>query len=518
MSTQKMGIAVLIGYMLLAFNYAIAAQEKQVKSTNIYLITHKKTIEYGKSFKIKLKVPLKNKINISTLLKPLKNNFNYSIISQVNNKTYVTYKIKLFSLHKGIILIPALKYKQYKSTPVNITVTAPLTQNNQPISVSIDKTNLNPWVREQIRIMVTITTTEKNIILNNANINQKGNDSYLIPQTTRKTTINGETRYKHKIGWDVFFLYAQNTTLSLPVIEYVKNGVPLYKFYFQKINFNVKKLPIYINPTIPIGKIILSSRYLELPKTLLQPNKIAIIQYTLTGKGVPAKWLPSLVQIYGLSKNTDINFSPLNIQLNTSVRNNSIIGKKITDFTFTPLSNGFLPIKNIQLQYFDPETGLLKSKIYKHPKLLVLHWFIQIILLFIFLYIIYAIILKTFWFIIRLFRKYKYYSKYRLKIRNAETFNDIKEALKDYSRAKEWPTNITTNQWLYRLSREYNIPDSLTNVCNTLNQSLYAIDYSCEIDGMKKIFLNILTNLKRKPKNIITYLNLARINSAYLFR
>ena len=502
----------LIVGLLFTFNTHAAEQINPVKLT-----VQKRTIEYGKSVKIEIKTLAKENINIPRLLKPLKKKFLYSITDRIKDKQYILHKIKLLPLQEGMLLIPSLHYKQYKTQPVNITVTSPLSKNNQAILVKLKQTNSTPWVREQVRIVATIITTDKNIILNNKNIIQKGSESYLIPQSTRKVIINDRVFYEHKTGWNLFFLYNQKVNLDLPAIEYIKDGVPRYKFHFQKIKINIRKLPVYVSPTIPVGKLSLTARYLELPKTLLQPGMTAIIQYSLIGKRIPAKWLPSLSQKYTVIHNPEINFSPIRTNLTTQIVNTDITGNKISDIAFTPYSNGQLPVQNIQLQYFDPETGLLKSIVYQHSSLLVLHWILQLILLVIIVSAMYFLITKTVCFTTQWFKRYRHRVQSRTRINHAETFSDIQLALQDFSLAENWPVNITLNQWLYRVQNKYKTPGNLQEICDSLNQSLYAMgcqSRTAEVEAMKTSLLDILKQLKKKRWQINRYLNRKRFSLA----
>jgi len=500
--TQQIIKITLVTCLLLTFNIQAAEQVNPVELNVI-----KKTVVYGKSLNIEVKTLTKENINISSLLKPLENNFLYSITNSDTAKRYTRYKIKLAPLQPEINRIPSLYYKQYKTQPVNINVTSPLSKTGQPVSVKLEHINSKPWVREQTSLIVTIITTDRNIILNNKNIQHKGSKSYLIPQSSKKMLINSQVFYKHRIGWNIFFLYEQIVNLSLPEIEYIKDGVPRYKFRFRKVKLNIKKLPVYVNPTIPVGKISLSARYLELPKILLQPDMTAIIQYSLVGNGIPAKWLPSLSQKYLITHNADINFSHITTKLETKTTTN-VLGRKLSDIAFTPKSNGLLPIKNIQLQYFDPETGLLKSVNYKHKPLLVLQGLLQIILILFMLAGIYLFISKTACFLGQWLKKHKHRLRCRSSLKRAETFSDIRLALQDFSMAEKWPVNVSLNQWLSQVQNKYITPANLQKICNSLNNNLYAMGNQPETDeleAIKESLLDILIRLKKKPRKINVY-------------
>jgi len=503
--TQTILKITLTACLFLVFNIQAAERASPIQ-VNI----QKKKLEYGKSLRIEIKTLTKENINIPSLLKPLSDNFSYSVTRSTTGKQYTLHNIKLSPLQTGDVQVPSLYYKQYKTQSVNINMTPPLSKIGQPVLVKLERINLTPWVREQTRIVATVITTDKNIVLNNKKTTNKGSESYLIPQSTKKVIKNNQIFYEYRIGWNVFFLYQQKVNMDLPVIEYIKDGVPKYKFHFRKTMFNVKQLPIYVNPTIPVGEISLSAHYLELPETLLQPNMTAIIQYSLTGNGIPAKWLPSLSQKYLVIRNAKINFSHITTKIETKMTNNNIIGSKVSDIAFTPHSNGMLPIENIQLQYFEPKTGLLKAVSYTHKPLLVLHWFLEIILLLLIFTGGYLFISKILSFSMQRFKKYKHQMQCRSKIRQATTFSDIRAAFQEFSLAENWPVNITLNQWFYHVQNKYKTPDNLQTICNSLNQNMYAMNYPLktgEIEATKTSLLNILKHLKKKPRKLKMHFN-----------
>ena len=467
------------------------------------------SIEYGKSLTINFNLRKSHSNNLSTILKPLKDLFNYEILPLTETDELTKYKIKVYPTTIGDLVIPSLNWNKFKSNPIYIKVEAPSSFNNQAIDVEHNKLKPNPWVREQVKILITITTADKNIILDRKNIPTKGIDSYLVPQTTVPLKHNGSIRYKHTIGWNVFFLYEQKNKLLLPKIEYIKDGVPRYKFHFPAAKFNVKALPIYISPIIPIGHIKIKAKYLELPDLLLQPGSTSIIQYSLLGTGVPAKWLPSLSQKYNVNMRKNIQFSHLKTKLNHTTQNTDLIGMKTVDIAFTPLINGLTPFETLNLQYFDPKLGVLKTKRYIHNKLLVLNWFLQLILfivigfLTIYVFIKFKKILKNI--------SIHYIHKYRCKqlLFNATTSVEILRALNEFSASEHWPENLSLYQWLNKFESKYIVTDDIINAFKMLNLDLYSGNNKINTNNIKHKLLSTFNSLKKSPK-YINYLMLVR--------
>lgn len=460
------------------------------------------TIEYGKSLTLNLNLRKPYSNNLSTILKPLKDLFNYEITPLAENNELIEYKIKVYPTAVGKLVIPSLKWNNFKSKPIYIKIEAPSSFNNQPIEVVINKLKLNPWVREQVKILITVISTDKNIILDRKNLHTKGVDSYLVPQSTIPFKQNDNTQYKHTIGWNVFFLYEQKNKLRLPEIEYIKDGVPRYKFHFPAAKFNVKALPIYISPVIPVGYIEVNAKYLELPDLLLQPGSTSIIQYSLRGTGVPAKWLPSLSQKYNLNTRNTIQFSHLKTTLNHNVQNTDLIGIKTVDIAFTPLANGLTDFETLNLQYFEPKSGVLKTIRYEHNKLLVLYWFLQLILFIALTFLaVYAFMKSTKLLIII---SNNYIHKYRCKkiLFNAISSVEIIRALNEFSISQHWSENLSLYQWLNKFESKYIVTDDLITGFKMLNHDLYSGSNEINTNNVKHKILNAFNNLQKKRKSM----------------
>jgi len=480
-------------------------------STNPIVIQIKDTsIFYGKSLDINLSIDTKSGINITELLKPFSDSLDYVIANKIENTKNIVYKIKVYPSEIGKLKVPPLVWNNFKTQAYDFDVKAPLAKNRQPISLALNKTKPNPWVREQNKIIVTIITADKNIILERNNIITQGIESYLIPQVTEVIRYKGTLEYKHTIGWNVFFLYGQKNILLLPEVEYHKDSVPVYKFHLGKKSFRVKKLPIYINPLIPVGSLGLQTHYLELPFFLMQPKTTSILQYSLIGTGVPAKWLPSLAQKYNLISQTDIQYSHVKTSLSTKIKNNNVVGSKLVDIAFTPLSNGLIQFKKLNLQYFEPDTGVLKTLQYEDEKIFVLNWLLQLILLFMLLFITSWSIIKLAIISKRRVDSYIQLSKSKSALAKSSKPDEIRHALILFSISQNWPKNLTINQWLYKFRSKYIVSDNLTDALWMLNYALYAHtkleDNKNEI--VKFIILKEFNNLKKKSialKRIFKY-------------
>ena len=495
---NKFSLIVILISCLVFNSRAIAAAQ-----TPFEIVITEKSVVYGKSFNLKIKIRKSSEINLPILLKPLDEKFNYEISLFDENNSHFEYIIKLRPTEIGNIIIPSLKWNDFNSQSTSIRVKPALSYNNALVKVAIDKINTAPWVREQVIIRASIITDDKNIVLERKNFREKGIDSYLIPQSTSIVKSNGSNKYKHTIGWSIFFLYTQNTLLELPEIEYLKDSIPKYKFNLRKINISVKKLPIYISPIIPIGRISLKSQYLTQSSFMTKPNKTSIIQYQLIGSGIPAKWLPSISQRYNSNNQLTIQYSHIKTALNNKLEPNGLVGQKTVDIAFTPLNNGRVAIENLNIQYFDPKLGMLKTLTYKPKTLISLNWFIQIVLLIAVIYILLLGLAKLNRIVKQKIISLKQLSLAKKLLLNALKSIEIVSALQQFSLSEGWPTNLSLNQWWLRFNKKYVDIYCLNDSIRMLNQDLYSkedirINNS---DVIKDNLLNAINNLKKKPIN-----------------
>ncbi len=501
-------------YILTALLCIIVFNSRAEQTSNPIVLTVKnKQIQYGKNFIFYLKINKNIKIDIATFLKPLSDLLNISIVNSKDTSNNIIYKIKASTRHIGTFNTASLKWKNFHTQPLSLEVTQPLSSNGTIITVSQLKTNRTPWEREQTRILIEITTKDKNIILNSKNIIQDGVESYQLKHSVITEIQNGETIYKHTIGWAAFFLYKQKTEIELPEVEYLKNSIPLYKFHFKKLTFEVKDLPIYISPTTPIGGIKLEARYIDIPITFMQPKSTAIIQYNLSAQGIPAKWLPSIFQLYNNNTQTNIQYSPSATKLLTTIDSSNIYGEKMVDIAFTPTGNGYAPFKNIKIQYFNPETGRLETLHFEHQKLLLLNWFLQILLFVFIAIVIFKLLISSIVLFNQLWLKYKYQRLFLRTIQQANTVYEIKAALKLFSKSENWPTNISIGKWLLKYRSKYYVTNNIVNAFENVNNMLY----SKEVTDENSVLLNKNTiykevrNRKKTRKPI-------KLNLTYLFQ
>ena len=498
----------LLLILLITTLNCLANEANNIHDKAISLTIKDNSVIYGKKITLYLRVQKKSNIEPGLFLKPLKDITKYTITEIPGTSTHRIYKLKVAPLAPGSMTIPPLSWKNTSTKAIKINITQPLSTVNSKISVTQNKVNTTPWEKEQTVILVTVITKDKNIILNRKNIIHPGVESYLLKHAVKTIHNNSGTVYKHTIGWAVYFLYRQKTKLVLPEVEYLVNSVPRYKFNFKSLAFRVKKLPIYISPLTPVGTIQLDAEYIDNSAPFMQPGSTAIVQYTLSAKGIPAKWLPSIARFYNTTTQKSMQYSHVKTTQNTIVNSSTLESNKVVDIAFTPSANGLAPFKNIHLQYFNPQTDKLETLDFKHQKLILLDRFLQMALLLVIAYSLYRLSVLVIKFLLKLLHKYKYHQRFLNSVSNSTTCHELKESLKLFAIAEGWGRNISINTWLLKYKNRYRISNKLESSFHKLNRILYSeikmADNENELKKLKENFYFEIKNRKKISENRLT--------------
>jgi len=483
-------------FLLFMFFYITSFQAFAKSNITLDLSANKTTIQYGKHINLYLRIDKKiyNEMNhdIQSLIQPLEKIFNINATLIIQTPSNVKYKIKARPLKTGTITIPRLTYKNHQTNILKIISINPTSSDKKDIKFNYLTINNTPWEREQVIIRAQIITSDKDIQLNTKNIQHEGIKSYPLKHHTYPTIINGNKFYIHSIGWSVYFLYQQNVNIKLPSIEYLKNSIPLFKFNTKDVKFSVKPLPIYIPPTTPVGRIKLKSTLIGLPThKILQPGTTNTIKYTLSGRGVPAYWLPSIsqyfVQYYNQRQYIHTGTTSKNV-----VSESNVHGYKTINIAFTTNKNGTTTLEDIKLPYFDPESGKLKIYKHSHENTFVLNIYLQIILFIIIAFIVYSLLNITYKKISAYIRRCHLQRLCLTSIVNASTANDLRKALVYFSNAEKWQKNNSLNQWLNQYSQNYIASKKLTDTFFSINKSMYAKNINEEQQSTFENWKNIL--------------------------
>ncbi len=390
-------------------------------------------------------------------------------------------KLKLYPKVTGEVVIPSLSINHIETKQQRIKIL----KGNTSVP-KIELSTQTPYERQQMIFTVSITSQKPDarLSIKPEQIIESFDNTPLLFK--RSKTQNG--LYLLKIGWALSAFNSGQTTIKLPPIEYRVSGVLRKKFYLPSTTINVKPLPRYLPPTIPIGKISVQSD--EFIEGAIYANSLSYWNITVRGQTNNIYNLPPILR--QIKSNDDILFLPENSSYNIIKKERSVNSEKKYSIPIKPLHSGFLTLPQIKLQYFNPENGRIETVIYNAKPILVLSVFWRgVIIIFIVLLLGYLsfnikkILSKL------SFSKLKRTQALHILGKN-NTVNDIREALHLISEAEDWNKNITTKQWAIYWKTRYQVDFNFDILISNISLLLYSSKNNPEQTALqlKKLIMN----------------------------
>ena len=481
-----MSLLVLLSY----FNPNIAF----AKASKLLLFIEKSDYMLGRPIRVELYgVALKTKITDINLSK-LNKNFGVLMDYSVNdtrdkrwpNESVQILKFKLYPRYIGKIIIPQLNINNLKTKQKKIDVNIGRTSEPK-LSLSAN----TPYERQQFILNISIKSndeTSRLSIIDDFKIN--GFESTTLPFERIKEK-NGT--YINKIGWALTALKNGKQKIELPPVEYSVSGVLRKQFYLPHNIINIKPLPSYVPPTLPIGKITVQS---QPPLTwLLQTDTLTYWKVNIRGDVNNAYRLPAILR--QIRSSSDFKFLPVNSKHLNELSNNSLLSVTNHTIPFKALSSGFLKLPDLTIQYFDPDKGEIKDVTYESSHIFVLGLFWQIILGTFVLYLSYVLFNVIYKKTVKLKTSIQKRTKALRVLQEIQNTTQIKESLRLIAKAECWPKNLTVSQWGNNWGKKYQVNDGFDVLIQKISSSCYSLESNNDISELGLQLYNIIKNRKR---------------------
>ena len=273
----------------------------------------------------------------------------------------------LYPRRSGKLTLPALSLSGSHSEPMAITVTE---AKSQGVALTITPTisTTRPWVREQVLVTLEVITPDRFAGLVIEPQPLPGFEVIpLAAERERIETADGE-RTRLRTGLALFALLPGNHKVRLPPVQYRLDGGTRRLFPLPEPVLEVKALPPYVPPTLPVGKLSIGST-LE-PASALQGRELGFWHITVQAESVPTHWLPPLRKI--LISSDDIRFLPAKSAPSVQPDSTGVHAQRDYHVPFIPQANGRLSLPDLTLQYFDPASGRLERIVHNPARPLVL--------------------------------------------------------------------------------------------------------------------------------------------------
>ena len=145
----------------------------------------------------------------------------------IKTRTQQQLSLELYPRRTGHIQVPELLFASSSSSHIDVEVLPAITASG-PINIKYNVSTFQPWQRQQVLLTVNVTT---------------------LSNVTHLNT-----------GWAIFSLSSGNHEFSPPPVLYHLQGVVERRFYLPTIQLDVKPLPSYIPPLMPVGRVFIESR------------------------------------------------------------------------------------------------------------------------------------------------------------------------------------------------------------------------------------------------------------------
>lgn len=475
-------------FLILASSSVVA--EEKLNKKQLVLFIDKTESALGRPVRVELYgISLNTKLS-DINLKGLKKNFGVVIDSSVSNttderwpnKSIQILQLKLYPRYIGKITIPKLESGKLYSKKKIINVVEGKTSIPE-----LTFSSYAPYEHQQIQLHIKIISSDSTSRLSfKKDAVIKG---FEYKPLQFKRTKQGNGRYLLQIGWTLTPLKSGTYKLELPPVEYSVSGVLRKRFFLPFNKVISKKLPQYLPPTIPVGKVSIQSEIS--PSGLLQKDSISYWKIRLQGQLSNAYKLPPVLR--QLKSNDQIQFLPADSERTSHATNELFTSTVIHSIPFKALQNGFLTFPEIRYQYFDPENEKIKTIIYKKESIFVIGAFVRGVVIILFL----LLASWTIWLSHKKWKKLKY-SKHKREqaielLNNPSHTLDIREAIHLLSQSEFWPVNLTISQWGEMWESKYQTKSDFKILINDLSSALYSPNSSHNLNEIAENLRALLT-------------------------
>ncbi len=279
-------------------------------------------------------------------------------------------KLRLYPRLVGKLELPVLKLGEASSLKIYLQVQPPIVDDSS-IKLSWSLSSTSPWLRQPIVLNLQLKTRDisAHVLLSQPEIN---NAQLKMLPITRKKLDDGMIIFE--TGWLYYPFTSGNQIIDFPAIKYQLSGSERRRFYLPLQLLQVRALPGYMPPNLPVGKPNLSS------ELIANDTKWKI---TLKTKAyIPGGIVDIAKQlaVYSESDMTSVNVFNLT---------NSNQDKSFYHYVYiSSLPAWLMPFgfdKRLELRYFNPDTGKLdnvKFALLRAFKMPSWAWFIFIVLQF----------------------------------------------------------------------------------------------------------------------------------------
>ena len=452
----------------IAFLFIVVTAANAVTPTlRVELNTNK--AEYGKPVNVTITAENINQSIEQLNLSGIKQNFHIKQKQYSQDGTQHRLQLTLLPRIQGNLAIPVLSLGGVSSVLKTIKVSSGKIKG-EAIKLKMTQSFKNVWQRQQLLITLEVETNDQFANLETQRPIIPGFKTILLDAGRSWKQVKGVKKTILRTGWALYPLAHGIKTLELPAVTYHLGGVKKRSYYLPLIRLEVKKLPPYIPPTLPVGKVTME--YQVDAATILNNNSLAFINLSLKSSEVIPQWYPAVLR--QIASNASMKLYPVDSQRNLNKNDNGIQSEVLHHIPFELNSNGWHKLPVFSFQYFDPKSGRLikvNSPVIKQLSLsvswLVLIGILGIVVLFYGIYKISRLILKT-------LDKRNRINNLLDELRQVPDYSKLRSLLRRYAELQNWPANTSLREWYSNWCRWYKSGSEMQWVIERITTGSYA--------------------------------------------
>jgi hypothetical protein len=377
--------------------------------------------------------------------------------------------LELYPRRVGELHIPALNLADLKSQQQTVKVSNAMIHGT-PLVVDFKVSAQQVWQRQQVLVTVEIKSPDRFF---NIEADPFDTGSFEVrPFVSDRTPIEAglsdpDTHYRSSVqaGWALFPLLGGEFLLEPPMIRYVEGGTTKRRFYLPRIAIQVRPLPAYIPPNMPVAKVNVTSEVMS--DGLLRTGNIAYWNITLSADGTLAYWMPPVLRY--LNSSSGIEYLPAKSRPVLHIDAGGAHALVAHEVPFKARRIGSVNLPPLKIQYFDPESGRIETVLHHPPTAFA--WSVPVFVLIILLLLVILVRGRK-----RIIVRYSRFMQKRValdRLQCATSGQDILMSLRQLAAAEGWPANITLSEFLRYWQQRYQASEELHNLFQRLTENYY---------------------------------------------
>ncbi|HEY9201611.1 MAG TPA: hypothetical protein VIQ81_08450 [Gammaproteobacteria bacterium] len=440
----------LLALLTWLMSYALAF----AADTGLRIEVMDKQVEYGRPIQVEL-FAQGHQIDLAALdLSALEADFTVDTPDTVvrdNETGQQHWRLRLYPRAPGELQIPSLELQGSKTAPVSLSIRPAMEgKQNSPLQVTSQVEHTEVWLRQAVEVSMLIESSNQYARVETEAGQHDAIDIRLLPRTRTSRQVEGEQRTLHRIGWVLYPRTPGTQRVQLPAIKY-RGDTGTYRFYPPPIDLQVRPLPAFVPPTLPVGPIQLD---IALPDDwFLARHELAFLKLHINSEAHPDQRPSALLRQFKSSE--DVTFYAPRDSLEADENGARNISTHSYQLPFAIKTMGLVKLPAVRLQYFDPSTGKIETQSQAVGRILSLpQWLIYALSLSLLL-VLYRLLQCLYYFSRNRYRAYCGYRTALHRFQQASTAQDIRDGLAAIAVAEGWPANLSLAMWLAHWQSRY---------------------------------------------------------------